>query len=253
MKTRKKIAVLGGGIGSLSAAFELTDRPGWDDEYEITVYQQGWRLGGKCASGHDMRPEFASRIYEHGLHLFAGFYHHAFKLLTRAYGVIERPEDHPNRTVWDAFTGLDEVTLIDQYPQPDGSIKCVPWYINLEPNNLVPGEASSSPTVADLIQIMVGQLIKYEPPNGAFSGPKSPIIRHDNDQPEKHLPNAGEGIVILPQRNQGDADREQNVVEEVEQVGANNVPVRSAAAKAGGVGFAALLARADFLLGQALD
>ena len=193
MKTRKKIAVLGGGIGSLSAAFELTDRPGWDDEYEITVYQQGWRLGGKCASGHDMRPEFASRIYEHGLHLFAGFYHHAFKLLTRAYGVIERPEDHPNRTVWDAFTGLDEVTLIDQYPQPDGSIKCVPWYINLEPNNLVPGEASSSPTVADLIQIMVGQLIKYEPPNGAFSGPKSPIIRHDNDQPEKHLPNAGEG------------------------------------------------------------
>ena len=80
MTKRKKIAVLGGGIGSLSAAFHITEKPGWADEYEITVYQQGWRLGGKCASGHDMRPEFASRIYEHGLHLFAGFYHHSFAI-----------------------------------------------------------------------------------------------------------------------------------------------------------------------------
>jgi uncharacterized protein with NAD-binding domain and iron-sulfur cluster len=181
MTERKKIAVLGGGIGSLSAAFYLTETPGWDDEYEITVYQQGWRLGGKCASGHDMRPEFASRIYEHGLHLFGGFYHHSFDLLTRAYLALDRPADHPNQTVWDAFTGLDEVTLVDQYPQPDGTIKCVPWYINLEPNNLVPGEASSSPTAAELIQIMIEQLIKYEPPNGIFSGPKSVVNRHDDD------------------------------------------------------------------------
>jgi hypothetical protein len=43
------------------------------------------------------------------------------------------------------------------------------------------------------------------------------------------------------------------IVEEVEQIGPNNVPVRSAGAKAGGVGFAALLARVDFLLGQTLN
>lgn len=185
MTIRKKIAVLGGGIGSLSAAFHITEKPGWADEYEITVYQQGWRLGGKCASGHDMRPEFASRIYEHGLHLFAGFYHHSFDLLIRAYKEIDRPADHPNRTVWDAFTGLDEFTVMHQYPQPDGSIKCIPWYINMEPNSLVPGEASSTLSIPQAIFKLIGQLVKFQPPKNNFFQPNSAI---GQDQPAKTMP-----------------------------------------------------------------
>lgn len=183
MAARKKIAVLGGGIGSLSAVFHITEKPGWADEYEITVYQQGWRLGGKCASGHDMRPEFASRIYEHGLHLFAGFYHHSFELLTRAYAEIDRPADHPNRTVWDAFTGLDEFTVMHQYPQPDGSIKCIPWYINMEPNALVPGEASAALSIPQAIFKLVGELIKVQPPKNNFFQPNSTIGRDDPAPP----------------------------------------------------------------------
>jgi uncharacterized protein with NAD-binding domain and iron-sulfur cluster len=175
MAARKKVAVLGGGIGSLCAAFHLTEKAGWADEYEITVYQQGWRLGGKCASGHDMRPEFASRIYEHGLHLFAGFYHHSFDLLIRAYAEIDRPADHPNRTVWDAFTGLDEFTVMHQFPQPDGSIKCIPWYINMEPNSLVPGEASTTLSIPQAIFKLIGQLVKFQPPKNNFFQPNSAI------------------------------------------------------------------------------
>lgn len=167
-KKRKKIAVLGGGIGALTAVYHLTESPGWQDEYEITVYQQGWRLGGKCASGRDMRPEYGSRIYEHGLHLFAGFYHHAFKTLTSVYAALDRPHDHPNRTVWDAFTGLDTVTLLEQFPQPDGSIITEPWYLNLPPNDLVPGEATTTATTAELVREVIAQLIKYHPPAGVF-------------------------------------------------------------------------------------
>ena len=55
MAQLQKIAVLGGGAGSLSAAFYLSARPGWRERYEITVYQQGWRLGGKGPAGA-MRP-----------------------------------------------------------------------------------------------------------------------------------------------------------------------------------------------------
>ncbi|MEK6638862.1 MAG: NAD(P)-binding protein [Pseudomonadota bacterium] len=187
MAARKKIAVLGGGIGSLSAVFHLTEKAGWADEYDITVYQQGWRLGGKCASGHDMRPEFASRIYEHGLHLFAGFYHHSFDLLTRAYAEIDRPADHPNRTVWDAFTGLDEFTVMHQYPQPDGTIKCIPWYINMEPNSLVPGEASAALSIPQAIFKLVGELIKIQPPKNNFFQPNSSIGR-DKAVPEAATP-----------------------------------------------------------------
>jgi uncharacterized protein with NAD-binding domain and iron-sulfur cluster len=43
---REKIAILGGGIGSLAAAWHLSSTPAWQERYDITVYQQGWRLGG---------------------------------------------------------------------------------------------------------------------------------------------------------------------------------------------------------------
>ena len=45
-----RVAILGGGMAGLSAAWRLSE-PGWQDRFEsITVYQRGWRLGGKGAS-----------------------------------------------------------------------------------------------------------------------------------------------------------------------------------------------------------
>jgi uncharacterized protein with NAD-binding domain and iron-sulfur cluster len=49
-ESKKRIVILGGGPAAMAAAFELTDRPDWQDRYEVTIYQMGWRLGGKCAS-----------------------------------------------------------------------------------------------------------------------------------------------------------------------------------------------------------
>ena len=44
------VLVLGAGMAGLAAAWRLSD-PAWRDELEsITVYQRGWRLGGKGAS-----------------------------------------------------------------------------------------------------------------------------------------------------------------------------------------------------------
>ena len=37
------------------------EQPGWQDRYEITVYQMGWRLGGKGASGRNAKSRSASR------------------------------------------------------------------------------------------------------------------------------------------------------------------------------------------------
>ena len=62
----QKIAVLGGGIGSLSAVFEITNDPNWKQNYDITVYQMGWRLGGKGTSGRNR--SMHDRIEEHGIH-----------------------------------------------------------------------------------------------------------------------------------------------------------------------------------------
>src|SRR5262245_5109088 len=82
---KKKIAVLGGGMGALSTLYELTSYKDWTDNYDITVYQLGWRLGGKCASGRGRH----GRIEEHGIHVFLGFYDNAFRLVQDAYHELQ--------------------------------------------------------------------------------------------------------------------------------------------------------------------
>ncbi len=60
-----RVAVVGGGCAALTTAYELT-KPEHEGLYEVTVYQMGWRLGGKGASGRGP----SDRIEEHGLHLW---------------------------------------------------------------------------------------------------------------------------------------------------------------------------------------
>lgn len=187
MPTKKKIAVLGGGIGGLSAAFHLTEQEGWEDEYDITVYQMGWRLGGKCASGRDQREGFGNRIYEHGLHLFGGFYHHSFDLLTRAYAALDRSEDHPNAKVWDAFTGLDAITFMEACKDESGRVHHIPWYVNMEPNALVPGTETHSPTILQMVQAMAAKLFQFQPQAGGEKGGDIPFDDLPDDADESLL------------------------------------------------------------------
>lgn len=74
------MAVLGGGAAGLAAAHALSAYP----EFEITVYQMGWRLGGKGASGRKVA-DGSGRDQEHGLHVLGGFYHNALQLLRSLY------------------------------------------------------------------------------------------------------------------------------------------------------------------------
>ena len=105
----EKIAILGGGVGSLTAAWYLTDQPDWQDRYEITVYQLGWRLGGKGASGRNAQQ--GQRIEEHGLHIWFGFYANAFSMIKQAYAALDRPPGSPLATWRDAFRQHDYVAL----------------------------------------------------------------------------------------------------------------------------------------------
>ena len=95
----KKIAIIGGGCAGVAAAFELT-RPERGGAYEVTLYQMGWRLGGKGASGRDAD---TGRIEEHGLHLWMGFYENAFRFMRDCYTELDRPEGAPLRSVEEAF------------------------------------------------------------------------------------------------------------------------------------------------------
>jgi uncharacterized protein with NAD-binding domain and iron-sulfur cluster len=81
-----RVAILGGGMAGLSAAWRLST-PGWRERFEsITVYQRGWRLGGKAASSRGAN----GRIEEHGLHIWLGSYENAFGLLRECYAELDQ-------------------------------------------------------------------------------------------------------------------------------------------------------------------
>ncbi len=94
--TKTKIAVLGGGVASLAAAFELTQTPELREKYDITLYQMGWRLGGKGATGRNLDAAKGKRIEEHGLHIWLGFYDNAFSLIQKAYAEVAAKGLAPN-------------------------------------------------------------------------------------------------------------------------------------------------------------
>ena len=110
----KKVAILGGGLGSLSTAFALTNESNWKERYEITIYQMGWRLGGKGASGRNLDPDYRYRIEEHGFHVWMGFYDNAFAMIIRAYEELAR-KTGPFQKWTDAFKKHSLVIIEEQH------------------------------------------------------------------------------------------------------------------------------------------
>lgn len=108
----------------MTAAYELS-RPEHGDRYAVTVYQMGFRLGGKGASGRGD----ADRIEEHGLHLWMGFYENAFRLMREAYGELGRD--------WrQAFEPAPEVAVVDRVANGQWS----PWIAHFPPGRGLPGD-----------------------------------------------------------------------------------------------------------------
>jgi uncharacterized protein with NAD-binding domain and iron-sulfur cluster len=97
----------------MTTAFELT-RPEQRGRYEVSVYQLGWRLGGKGASGRGV----SGRIEEHGLHLWMGYYDNAFHLMRECYRELGRdPRTSPMADWSDAFKPDPYVGLMERGAQ----------------------------------------------------------------------------------------------------------------------------------------
>jgi uncharacterized protein with NAD-binding domain and iron-sulfur cluster len=127
---KNKVAVLGGGVGAMTAAFELT-APHLEGRYDVTVYQPGWRLGGKCASGRG-GPD--KRIEEHGLHVWFGFYANAFNMIQRCYDEWKPPEASPIKTWQQAFKQCNDIVLFESWRG-----RWHPWHLEFPNDSEVPG------------------------------------------------------------------------------------------------------------------
>ena len=151
MADRKKVAILGGGAAAMTAAYYLSSTAELREKLEVTVYQMGWRLGGKGASGRNA--DVFDRIEEHGLHVWGGFYYNAFHLMQEAYGALDRPPECPLRTWTDAFRPHNYVVWTEWI---DG--KWIDWPVEAPATSGVPGQGGEFPTLWEYVEMMIGWL-----------------------------------------------------------------------------------------------
>ena len=110
---RPRVVILGGGMAGLVTAWEMSSGD-WRERLDsITVYQRGWRLGGKGASSRGPH----ERIEEHGLHVLLGCFDATFRVLREVYGELDRSVTDPScpiRTWQDAVSPAGDVGLADR-------------------------------------------------------------------------------------------------------------------------------------------
>jgi uncharacterized protein with NAD-binding domain and iron-sulfur cluster len=153
---RIKVAVLGGGVGSIVTAFYLTSTPALRARYDVTIYQVGWRIGGKGASGRN-RDE-ADRIEEHGLHIWMGFYENAFRAMKAAYVEADRQPPIPIRTLDDAFKKHSYIVLEEQLV--DGGA-WYPWTFNFPTNDDEPGNGKPLPSILGYAEMLAKWMLQF--------------------------------------------------------------------------------------------
>lgn len=165
MGTRQKVAILGGGVGAVWAAYQLTSFPDWQSRFEITLYQMGWRLGGKCASGRNAR--YGQRIEEHGLHVWSGFYDNAIRLMRDCYAQAA-PLGGVFPSFDAAFKPFNNVVLAEHVGG-----EWIPWHLQPPGNDQVPGEGGLFLTPWDYLCMGVGWLATLI----ENAAPQRPLLR----------------------------------------------------------------------------
>ncbi len=98
---KRHVAILGAGPAGLAAAFALSRTSALRERYDVTIYQAGWRAGGKSATGRATYSGY--RIEQNGSHYLFGCYGNAFALVREAYEVLDEKGDLGFGTYRDQF------------------------------------------------------------------------------------------------------------------------------------------------------
>jgi uncharacterized protein with NAD-binding domain and iron-sulfur cluster len=170
---KKRAVVLGAGPAGLSAALALIE----SGDYDVDVYQMGWRAGGKCATGRD---EGHYRARQNGSHYLFGCYHNSFALIQQAHEILSKstkPDKHLYGTFHGDFVARNLLVGAQGYkrlassPGPDRGF----WYRYMPQNMACPGTGGKFATPFDYF-FMMGQLAL-----GTLIDVYAAIVSNDDD------------------------------------------------------------------------
>jgi len=126
-----KVVILGAGPAALAAAWELSRTAELRGRFSITLYEQGFRAGGKC--GGLRRPPHHT-IEQNGTHYLFGCYDNAFDLVKQAYAALQAAGEGGFGTFEQEFMARHRMVFRHQFR---GEFQ--DWSIELPPNDLAPG------------------------------------------------------------------------------------------------------------------
>ncbi len=171
---KTKVVILGAGPAGLAAAYGLSANQRLRDRYDVTIYQAGWRAGGKCASGR-AGPE--NRIVQNGTHYLFGCYDSTLAVMRNAYAELGQ-------------TGVNDFGDYDKSLLPRDMLalkhrfrgKWRLWPIPLPSNTSVPGLDTGNLRPVDYLSMFLQMLVTFV--LGANLGHKlRPSSPFDTDRP----------------------------------------------------------------------
>ena len=155
MPSKQSVIILGGGMAALAAAYELSCTDDLRSRYSVTVYQRGWRLGGKCATGRAPHPADpgSKRVEEHGLHVWFGFYYNSFHMLRDCYTQLGQP------FTLEAMFERRNSTPLMEYQDDEWLI----WPLDFpaDPSGVEPGVNPNSPNLVQMTNRLIRLVFEY--------------------------------------------------------------------------------------------
>jgi len=184
MRAKKRVLVLGGGPAGLASALALSRTEALRAEFEVTVIEPGWRLGGKCRSG---REGPMNRLDQNGTHYLFGAYDNCFDVAREVFAELARLEEPRFGTFQSNFIPRSLLAMKQFFRG-----QWQDWLVQLPTNARAPGSGGGALGLSDFLKMGLEWTIELIAGNGALRElQQSGIFPAGKEKPPERLTKLG--------------------------------------------------------------